>query len=631
MPLPVRAQIEVGGDPRVDPDAFRITTFAGHLNYPVGMTALPDGSILVATSNGPRFFNSTSGSLIRLQDTDEDGVADRSEVLVDDVPGGRLTSVRRVDDLVFVIGSRSPITIYQLNGESAYSLAEVGRVTITYGEEGRQHPHSALAVRPTPGVSKSYDVVFQIGSASNHEASTDAAMLTSTISASGELLGDALYLLRVARRGRKLTGTDPVLIATGLRNAAGLAFHASTGDLYIAENGIDGIPPEPAGEAFSADELNVIPADVFGISVPDFGFPSNYVAYPSGEVVGTDGIAPLIAFLPVPYPDFEPEYVGESEGPNDLVFAPSGFPEGLNTGVFIGFHGQFNLSGPANEENPLVYADPTSGEYFHFVSTLLEGVGHLNGLLATEQSLFVADMSPSGAFADANENSGIIYQILASDSNEPPGGLELALEETSIKKSGQKTARVSWDPAAVATGTIERYYSEPGGSPVFAKSARNSGETSVRIEAAGDAFEIWICEQGSGPFGTCSNSVLATFGASAGGAAASSLAPAEEGLSEVARADDATGEQTDLVTLVGNYPNPFNPITFITFFVPTRTYARLSVHDILGREVAVLVDGVMGAGTHEAEFNGDTLPSGVYVYQLNTPIGHTARTMALMK
>ncbi|MGC8000859.1 hypothetical protein, partial [Salmonella enterica] len=70
--------------------------------------------------------------------------------------------------------------------------------------------------------------------------------------------------------------------------------------------------------------------------------------------MGGEGVQPLIVFQPIPDP-----FTGMmSEGPNDVEFAPPGFPEGLNRGLFIGFHGIFNSGGLANNENPVVFADP---------------------------------------------------------------------------------------------------------------------------------------------------------------------------------------------------------------------------------------------------------------------------------
>ena len=52
----------------------------------------------------------------------------------------------------------------------------------------------------------------------------------------------------------------------------------------------------------------------------------------------------------------------KSEGPNNICFAPPGFPTGLNTGIFVGFHGSWSSAGTNNVENPLVYANPATGE-----------------------------------------------------------------------------------------------------------------------------------------------------------------------------------------------------------------------------------------------------------------------------
>ena len=58
---------------------------------------------------------------------------------------------------------------------------------------------------------------------------------------------------------------------------------------------------------------------------------------------------------------------------------------------------------------------------------------------------------------------------------------------------------------------------------------------------------------------------------------------------------------------------------------------RLTVYDVLGREVAVLVDERLPAGRHEAVFEASGLPSGVYVYQLQTARQRLSRTMLLLK
>lgn len=67
--------------------------------------------------------------------------------------------------------------------------------------------------------------------------------------------------------------------------------------------------------------------------------------------------------------------------------------------------------------------------------------------------------------------------------------------------------------------------------------------------------------------------------------------------------------------LYQNYPNPFNPSTIISFKVPSEQKVSLRVYDVLGREVKVLVDGVVGAGEHYAQFDGAGLSTGVYFYR----------------
>jgi glycosidase len=70
------------------------------------------------------------------------------------------------------------------------------------------------------------------------------------------------------------------------------------------------------------------------------------------------------------------------------------------------------------------------------------------------------------------------------------------------------------------------------------------------------------------------------------------------------------------LSLGQNYPNPFNPATSIRFGLPARGSASLKVFDVLGREVAVLLDGEAVAGAHEVMFEGKNLASGVYIYRL---------------
>ncbi len=392
--------------PGLDPADLRVTTFATGLNYPVGMAELDDGSILVATSNGT-LFGSGTGSLIRLADTDNDGVADVQQTLVSNVPGGGLTSLRRQGEFFFTTGQGSgrPISIYRAGATPADPLSLVGSVQLNYPSGGWLHPHSALATRPTPGTPGGVDLFFQLGSDSNFATTTRTVSLTTT-GLNATLAGDAIHVLRFTPDGSGGLDVQSVTqVATGVRNAAGIAFHPVTGDLYFEDNGIDGLvsPIEPE----SADELNRIAATDIGGAIEDFGFPQNYTQYRTGTIIGGAGIQPLVAFQPLG----DPNTGAEAEGPNDIAFAPELFPEALRGGVFVGMHGQFSLGGLSNEENPLVFVDLDDFSYTHFVGNDEPGIGHLDGLLATRDALFAADISSQGGFGGASLGSGVIYQI----------------------------------------------------------------------------------------------------------------------------------------------------------------------------------------------------------------------------
>lgn len=68
--------------------------------------------------------------------------------------------------------------------------------------------------------------------------------------------------------------------------------------------------------------------------------------------------------------------------------------------------------------------------------------------------------------------------------------------------------------------------------------------------------------------------------------------------------------------LLQNYPNPFNPSTQIKFHIPYSTKVKLSVYDLLGREIEILIDRDLSAGEHIADFNAANLSSGIYFYKL---------------
>jgi len=84
-------------------------------------------------------------------------------------------------------------------------------------------------------------------------------------------------------------------------------------------------------------------------------------------------------------------------------------------------------------------------------------------------------------------------------------------------------------------------------------------------------------------------------------------------------------------TLNQNYPNPFNPSTRISFSLERDTEVQLKVFSATGQEIVTLVNGSLRAGRHEAVFNADRLPAGVYLYRLIASNQNHFKKMILMK
>jgi photosystem II stability/assembly factor-like uncharacterized protein len=87
----------------------------------------------------------------------------------------------------------------------------------------------------------------------------------------------------------------------------------------------------------------------------------------------------------------------------------------------------------------------------------------------------------------------------------------------------------------------------------------------------------------------------------------------------------------DKFYLQQNYPNPFNPNTNIEFSLPQKTFVKLKVFDLLGKEVGNLVNENLSAGKYKYDFNASALPSGIYFYKLETENFSETRKMMLVK
>ena len=81
----------------------------------------------------------------------------------------------------------------------------------------------------------------------------------------------------------------------------------------------------------------------------------------------------------------------------------------------------------------------------------------------------------------------------------------------------------------------------------------------------------------------------------------------------------------------GAFPNPFNPMTTITFALPKTSKVNLAIHNVSGRLVATLVNGWRDAGYHSTTFDGSKMASGVYIYRIQAGEFTASGKMVLMK
>jgi hypothetical protein len=90
------------------------------------------------------------------------------------------------------------------------------------------------------------------------------------------------------------------------------------------------------------------------------------------------------------------------------------------------------------------------------------------------------------------------------------------------------------------------------------------------------------------------------------------------------------------VSLDGNYPNPFNPATTISYSLPEAMQVTIQIYDMIGRRVAILVDQRQTPGTHNVVWDASSAASGIYIYRV-TGISESGsrvfeeRTLTLIK
>ncbi len=246
-------------------------------------------------------------------------------------------------------------------------------------------------------------------------------------------------------------------------------------------------------------------------------------------------------------------------------------------------------SGDESEVN--MFETTASKQLYSFDRYIVERSGELSGTVKNWASLF-RYLKPGGQAVDLSEYKYISFTASGT------GEVRLVTEKASIE---------DWDQY----GFTFQLTPEPRRFRI------NFSE--LRKEVTWD-----------GPF-KANDVTLLAFYALGDGQQARDFSIKIENLNFGGATDAETGEVPALYSLQQNFPNPFNPVTQIGYTLLESMRVRLTVYDMLGREVAVLVDGLQSAGAHEIPFNAQNLPSGLYMYRLTTQEGEVAKVMSLLK
>ncbi|MBI3189387.1 MAG: T9SS type A sorting domain-containing protein [Ignavibacteriales bacterium] len=171
----------------------------------------------------------------------------------------------------------------------------------------------------------------------------------------------------------------------------------------------------------------------------------------------------------------------------------------------------------------------------------------------------------------------------------------------------------------VLTNTIT---STPGGIVTSQFFEYDNGYSVASVIAPGQAY--WVKSSSAGTLTVCNP---CTFNAKN----AIKIVPTNELPPPPPQASENVVTKPTTYSLSQSYPNPFNPSTLIKYSLPNDEYVTLKVFNLIGQEVATLVDGVQEAGYKSVEFDAKNLPSGIYFYKLNAGSFSDIKKTVLMR
>jgi len=270
--------------------------------------------------------------------------------------------------------------------------------------------------------------------------------------------------------------------------------------------------------------------------------------------------------------------------------------------------------GPANEfgelyglsipSSSVIYTCGSNGK---ILKSINDGDGWASQKTPTSQVLHSINFFDNERGFAVGDSGTILYTSNGgiSPGNNPPYAFHLSTpsDETSIP-SLPESLRFSWRRAIDPDDDLIRYTLLLSADTCSTWMSFGSvTDTTLQVQWTNDIPEaskyFWTVIANDGLLATSSLDVFSFYIFS---------------VADVDKSNDVSG----VFTLSQNYPNPFNPSTKIKFVIPKLSFVNLKVYDVLGREVAILVNEEKPAGEYEIKFDGSKLASGIYFYKLRT-------------
>lgn len=272
-----------------------------------------------------------------------------------------------------------------------------------------------------------------------------------------------------------------------------------------------------------------------------------------------------------------------------------------------------------------IYVEPVlPGEPVHIYDKDFNYLG--NALDATTAYARTTEVSPDGLdlYLMAYTASGI-YIYHRDD--------EFSLFALQDSLLGFKTEAANWNPATgrLWAGAGTAGYADPGMFGNYQLSSHAYYEIDVENKTLTDSL-FWVVE-GATPADERQRGIAfspdgqTAYIVAFGGASYSLIQKAVKGSTDVEKLDGTPASYE----LAQNYPNPFNPATTINFSIPEAAMVSLKVYDILGKEVATLINEEKTSGIYSVSFDASNLPTGTYIYKITAGNFISTRKMLLLK